>query len=140
MLFRAKLLSGVLLAVACAIGIGSTPSALAQNPRTLTAKSIFDVNIRAAPGITSAVIGTLAAGEEAVAIGRSTENNWVQIQYQGTTGWAAAWLLVFPGDTFQLPVTTDVQPAPILTGSALSAISPYTVSYTHLTLPTIYSV
>jgi uncharacterized protein YraI len=107
---------------------GVLPVAQAQGDTTLTGRSVFDVNIRSTPGINSAVIGVLPGHEEATAVGRTSGNNWIQIQYQGTTGWVAAWVMVFSGDTALLPVTTEIQPPPASSGGPFVLLSPYNVN------------
>jgi uncharacterized protein YraI len=118
---------GVLLVLSLLL-TSMLPVAQAQDKKVLTGKSLFNINIRATPGINSAVIGVLPSNQEATAIGRTAGNNWIQVEYQGTTGWMAAWLLFFTGDTYSLPVTSDIQPPTISTGHPLTVISPYNVN------------
>jgi uncharacterized protein YgiM (DUF1202 family) len=103
----------------------SATAVVAQNADVLVGRAVFDTNIRATPGVHSAVIGVLPGNQEVVTIGRTPANNWVQIEYQETVGWVAAWLLVFSNDTSKLIVTTDIQPAPTTTGGPFIARSPY---------------
>jgi uncharacterized protein YraI len=118
------------LTILAVIGLwagGPAPSAMAQDSPTLTAKAAFDVNIRALPTVNSAILSVLSAGEEAVAIGRTPANNWIQIEYGSTTGWVAAWLTVYSGDTAVLPVTSD-QAASGNAGGPFTLLSPYNVN------------
>jgi uncharacterized protein YgiM (DUF1202 family) len=121
---------GIIVLTAGLLWLAVMPlTALAETTVTLKGHSLFNINIRAQPGVTSSVIGVLPGGEEVTAIGRTSGNNWIQIQRQdGTTGWAAAWLMVFSGDTTLLPVTTDVQPGLADGSGPFNLFSPYTVN------------
>ncbi len=124
-LMRNLFIAGIVVFASLCLAI-STRVAEAQSP-IITGKSIFDVNIRATPGLNSGVIGVLPGGQEITALGRSPGNNWTQIEYGTTTGWVAAWLLVFSDDTAALPVTTDDQP-PAVGSAPFGAVSPYNVN------------
>ncbi len=108
--------------------LSSTVIVAAQGADVLVGRAVFDTNIRATPGVHSSVIGILPGNQEMVAIGRTEANNWIQIDYQGTIGWVAAWVTVFSGDTAELPVSTDNQPAPANTGGPFTARSPYSTN------------
>ncbi len=123
----AGLLLVILTLTLAAFLVGAAP-ARAQPPAALTARAIFDVNIRATPGVNAAVLGVLPPGSDAALQGRTPENNWLQVEFSGTTGWVAAWLVVCSDNTLLLPVTTDIQPPPLATGEPVTAISPYTVN------------
>jgi uncharacterized protein YraI len=94
----------------------------------LVGRVIFNVNVRTTPGTSGAVIGNLQPGVDIPVLGRTTDNNWVQVSLNGTQGWAAAWLMVFNADTLILDVTTDLQPAPAGDGGPFGALSPYNVN------------
>lgn len=126
-MLRKWIAAGVALAIA-ALLTGAFAGVYAQEAATLKGHSIHNVNIRATPGVTSAVIAVLPGGAEVTAIGRSPGNNWIQIEYDTTTGWVASWLLVFSGDTSLLPVTTDIQPPPVAGPGPFTALSPYNVN------------
>jgi uncharacterized protein YraI len=126
---RLKILASLGVLVIMSLWLtGVLPVAQAQGDTTLTGRSVFDVNIRSTPGINSAVIGVLPGHEEATAVGRTSGNNWIQIRYQSTTGWVAAWVMVFSGDTALLPVTTEIQPPPASSGGPFVMLSPYNVN------------
>jgi hypothetical protein len=38
------------------------------------------------------------------AVGRTYDNRWIQVEYNGERGWLAAWLLVWSGDLIGLPL------------------------------------
>jgi uncharacterized protein YraI len=126
-MLRKWIAAGVALAIA-ALLTGAFAGVYAQDATTLEGRSIHNVNIRATPGVTSAVIAVLPGGAEVTAIGRSPANNWIQIEYDATTGWVASWLLVFSGDTSLLPVTTDIQPPPVDGPGPFNVLSPYNVN------------
>ncbi|MCC6904823.1 MAG: SH3 domain-containing protein [Anaerolineae bacterium] len=104
-------------------------TAAAQNSAALSAKSIFDVNIRSVPGLNGSAIGVLPGGEQVTAIGRNTANNWVQIERKdGTGGWVAGWLLTFSADPLILPVTTTWDtPSPGI-ANPTAMIAPYNIN------------
>lgn len=106
----------------------SAAPALAQEEDALTGTALFDVNIRVAPGTNRAVIGRLPYGTKVTAIGRSEGNNWIQIESEETTGWVAAWLLIFSDDTSQLPVTSDVEPPPASDKGPFDLVTPYNMN------------
>jgi uncharacterized protein YraI len=125
---RKIILVGLTILALVGLWAGSPAStALAQDSPTLIARAAFDVNIRALPTVNSAILAVLAAGDEAVAIGRTPANNWIQVEYGSTTGWVAAWLTVYSGDTAILPVTSD-QPPTGAAGGPFTLISPYNVN------------
>lgn len=88
------------------------PLALAQTATAFIGQSVNDINIRAAPGVNASSIGILPAGEKVTAVGRNSGNNWIQIQFGSTTGWVAAWLTVYSGDTALLPIVSIDEPEP----------------------------
>lgn len=122
MRLRLRFTSGVVL---LGLLLVSTAIVAAQGTDVLVGRSVFDTNIRATPGVYSSVIGVLPGNQEVAAIGRTPANNWIQIEHEGTVGWVAAWVMVFSGDTIDLLITTDNQPAPANTGGPFTARSPY---------------
>ncbi len=102
----ATVLAVVLLAL-----LAASPAS-AQTAVTFTGSSVGDINIRSSPGVNASPIGVLPAGEKVIAIGRNAGNNWIQVQFGATTGWVAAWLTVYSGDTVLLPVISDDNPPP----------------------------
>jgi uncharacterized protein YraI len=60
-----------------------------------------DINVRAGPGVDYERVGTLLAGQEAPALGRSAGGDWVQISYpEGPDGlgWVYTYLVDFNGE------------------------------------------
>jgi N-acetylmuramoyl-L-alanine amidase len=70
----------------------------------------------------------LPAGEKASAVGRNSSNNWIQIEFGNTSGWVAAWLTVYNGDTALLPITSIVEPEPLDGPGPFEVTSPFTVN------------
>lgn len=52
------------------------------------------VNVRNAPGLNGAVIAVAPAIEDVYVIGRTADNTWLQISYDGKTGWVAGYLML----------------------------------------------
>jgi len=100
------------LAVLIALTLVSVTPVFAQAVTSFTGSSLADINIRVAPGVNATSIGILPAGNKVTAIGRNVGNNWIQIQFGTTTGWVAAWLTVYSGDTVLLAVVSDENPPP----------------------------
>ncbi|MBN1313775.1 MAG: SH3 domain-containing protein [Anaerolineae bacterium] len=125
-----KIKFSIVMASFCVVvGLLATGSvAQAEDVTALTGYSIFDVNIRATPGLNSSVIGVLPASEKVTAIGRNESNNWIQLQYGSTTGWVASWVTVYSGDTSLLPVTTEIDPDPIGGPGPFELTSPFNVN------------
>lgn len=102
-----KIRSLLIIVLVSVVAFTSVSIARAQNVTALVGQSVADVNIRATPGLSGSAIAVLPAGEKVTAVGRNNANNWIQIQYGNTTGWVAAWVTVYSGDTSLLPVTND---------------------------------
>ncbi len=94
----------------------------------IVGESIFQINVRSAPGVTSPVISSLQAGEEVVALGRNANNNWIQIEQGSTVGWVASWLMIFSQDTLDLNITTDFNPPPTAGNGPFEGSSPFTIN------------
>ncbi|MCU0499567.1 MAG: SH3 domain-containing protein [Anaerolineae bacterium] len=54
------------------------------------------VNFRESPNINAGIKQTLADAQPVYVIGRSSDNRWLQIQFDGETGWVAGYLLHLP--------------------------------------------
>ncbi len=70
------------------------------------------INLRNGAGITYAVIGQLAAGEQAIADGRNQQGDWVRVQFSGGIAWVFTPLIGWDGDLEALDVLppNDVTP------------------------------
>ena len=69
--------------------------------------SPYNVNIRTGAGTNFADIGNFNRGDDARIIGRTADNNWWQIEYNGIQGWVAASfaLIQSNADINAIPVT-----------------------------------
>ncbi len=70
-------------------------------------------SLRAGPGVAFARLAVVPPATTLPAIGRSADGRWVQVYYEGQTGWIVYWLLVWSGDLAQLPID-GVNPLPFV--------------------------
>jgi uncharacterized protein YgiM (DUF1202 family) len=57
-------------------------------------------------------IGQMASGDKAAVTARSdTDNNWLQVEFDGETGWVAYFTVTVSGDLSALPIV-DLEPEP----------------------------
>lgn len=79
-----------------------------QTPRSdtgVTAHVFRTVNVRSGPAMTYDRLGQLESGDVVVVTGRSdTENNWLQIDFEGNPGWVAYFTVSPSGNLQALPV------------------------------------
>jgi len=66
-------------------------------------QSSANVNIRSQPNTSSAVVGSLPAGQPVIAIGRNNDGTWLKVPQ----GWVFAELVTASGDTDSLPVMSS---------------------------------
>ena len=64
-----------------------------------------NLNLRSGPGLDQSIIGTFPTGARAEALARNAAGDWVQINYNGQTGWVFAPLTTSSGDIQTLEVT-----------------------------------
>jgi hypothetical protein len=92
------------------------------------------VSLRQGPGLYFERIAVVPPSETLPAFGRTVTNNWLQVEYNGQRGWIAAYLLVWSGDWFNLPVD-GVEPVPFarrtFTTATTNRETPYYPIYTH---------
>ena len=63
------------------------------------------INIRQTPSLEGAIIGSLASGEQAPIVGRSTDNEWFQIRtLQNGIGWVNRGVVQVQGDASRVPI------------------------------------
>lgn len=65
------------------------------------------IKIRLGPGQGYSVFSTLPDGEDAKVIGRSVDNYWWKIDYQGQIGWISTAFVQVTGDANAIPLITD---------------------------------
>ena len=88
--------------------VGDVPPILPPATEYIIATATpFNVNIRQGPGVRFADIGSFPRGAEAKVVGRTADNNWWLIEYNGIRGWVAAAFAQIQAnaDTSVLPVT-----------------------------------
>ena len=74
------------------------------------ARSIYNVAIRSGPGLSYGLQTELPAYTDALLLGRTDDNSWVRVNYEGSEGWVAAWLITASGDITNLPVESRAAP------------------------------
>jgi N-acetylmuramoyl-L-alanine amidase len=75
------------------------------------------VNVRSGPGLAREQIGTLEPGDTADITGRTTDNQWLQINFNGQSGWVAYFVVTVTGSlnaaaVIDLPIENQVTPEP----------------------------
>jgi N-acetylmuramoyl-L-alanine amidase len=79
-------------------------------PAPLDMTSPFNVNMRSNPDTKAGLVVMIPFHAHASAIGRTNSSSWVNVNYDGTTGWVARWLVILSGDVNVLPVTSGETP------------------------------
>lgn len=80
-----------------------TVANLPQATSDLFVTAFRRVNVRTGPGTDFSVLGVLAPGQTADIIGTSdATNEWLQIDFGGTPGWVAYFVVTISGDVSQL--------------------------------------
>lgn len=70
------------------------------------------INVRFGPGTGAGVLGIMLAGQTAPVIGRTSDNSWYQITFNGQTGWVASFVVTLSGECGNRPVVAGpVAPA-----------------------------
>lgn len=64
------------------------------------------VNVREGASLGSAIVDVAPAGEDVYIIGRTADNRWVHVQYEGVSGFVARYLIQMP---YQWDATVPVQ-------------------------------
>lgn len=84
--------SGIFLNVTNAAGVpvvdttpGSVPTT--PTPTGYTVLALYNVNVRSGPGLSFNRLLVLPGGAQAELVGRNATSNWLQIRYNGVTGW-----------------------------------------------------
>jgi len=72
----------------------------------VSGKGIYDVFVRSGPSLNNGQVAVLPAYTSVPLLTRTEESNWVKIDFQGTQGWVAAWIIVATSDINNLPVET----------------------------------
>lgn len=81
------------------------------------------LNVRRAPGLTYAVIGSLMRNDEVPAVGRDASAAWIEVGTQFGDGWISAKFVTLAGGTLaDLPIT-DANVIPFATISVFPAVA-----------------
>lgn len=91
---------------------------LAQGGVTVTTRD--NATLRSGPGRENASLAVVPFNTTMPATGRNEDNSWLQVDYNGQSGWIATFLLNWVGDLNSLPVG-GVQPAAPAGGAAAPA-------------------
>jgi hypothetical protein len=83
----------------------ANPAAAEGAPSGITYDPGYNVRLRGAPSTEADTIATLPYTVVVDIIGRNADSSWVQVNFNGTSGWAAAWLGTVNGDLNAVPVT-----------------------------------
>lgn len=87
-----------------------TPAPPTAVPLAPLARTKIIVNVRAGPGAGFPLLGKLRKGETRPILGKSPDNQWWQIDFQGKPGWIAADLTEVQGGTNGVPVIAVAPP------------------------------
>ncbi len=88
-----------------------------------------DVRIRSGPGTTYPILAILPYHTAAIATARNPDSSWLLVEYKGTRGWIATWLVTPQGDINTLPIASE-------TGGGSPGAPPGTPVVTALPAPT----
>jgi len=80
-------------------------AAPAGEPTGVTYDPGYNVRLRGGPSTDAEVIGNLPYDAVVQIIGRNGDSSWVQVNFNGISGWAAGWLGSVNGDINAVPVT-----------------------------------
>ncbi len=95
-----------MLPVSRVVGV-QPPTARPTIPASaVTILTPYQVNLRAAPNLGAGTVAVVPFNQLLTAIGRNAGNNWIQVSYEGRSGWVAAWIVPIVGDPLNLPVTS----------------------------------
>jgi hypothetical protein len=84
-----------------------TPTQVPPTPVDTTAKVTIlpkNLNIRSGPNTSYEIIATLDTGKVLKVVGRTDNNEWWKVEFDGKTGWVLALYVEFSGDADKVPV------------------------------------
>jgi uncharacterized protein YraI len=74
------------------------------------------VNVRTGPGTDYTVLGSLEASSSADVTGRTTDNEWLRVDFDGLDGWVAYFVVSSSGSLDDVEVVdTDAEPVEVIT-------------------------
>lgn len=95
----------------------------------VTATAYRRANVRSEPVTTAPVIAQLRPGDVVIVIARNNdESDWLQIQFDGQSGWVAYFLVSIEGNLEIIPIVdadTSIEATPTLEGSNVSLTTRY---------------
>ena len=99
------------------------PQSVQQGASLTATVTVAKLNVRRAPRVTSSRIGRLYLGNRVTLVGRTADNNWVQILYGARYGWLAYAYVLIEGenDVRDLPIAQVIPP--FLTVTALPSVN-----------------
>lgn len=74
------------------------------SPTSLVVTAFRAVNVRSAPNISSSRLGVLEPGERATITGKTVDDEWLRIDFNGREAWIAFFVVTVSGDIDSLPV------------------------------------
>lgn len=103
-----------------------TPIPLTPTPSVVTVTITGAQQIvRGGPGDQYAALGVLVRGQQAEVVGATQDNTWVVINFNGQSGWLAAYLLDVFGSLNTVPIVAPPPtPAPVLTATPILPLEP----------------
>jgi uncharacterized protein YgiM (DUF1202 family) len=99
------------------------PQSVQQGASLTATVTVAKLNVRRAPRVTSSRIGRLYLGNRVTLVGRTADNNWVQIVFGERYGWLAYAYVLIEGDNDvrDLPIAQVIPP--FLTVTALPSVN-----------------
>lgn len=115
--------------------LGIVPFAAAQETALAYVTTQDFVALRHGPGRAFERITVVPPEVTLPAYGRSSDTQWIQVEYEGQRGWIASILLVWSGDVINLPVD-GVDPEPFIRRAAALGMTtretPIYPAFTHM--------
>jgi len=89
-------------------------SVLYAQQNEITVTTVHNARLRSGPGTRYDILATIPYNTNLPAVARNTDTTWVLVNYDGTQGWLAVWLLRWSGTLDVLPIS-DGQTIPVQT-------------------------
>ncbi|MFQ3565369.1 MAG: SH3 domain-containing protein [Aggregatilineales bacterium] len=103
----------LLMLAVIGLSLLAAPPIFAQESGAVFAEVYRTVNVRSGPSTLFDVIAQLTPEMVVDVIGRSdSESNWLQVRFNGRSGWVAYFTVTVVGDTNRLPITWNSFPTP----------------------------
>lgn len=72
----------------------------------VTATTLYNLNFRPLPTVDFGPGEVIPVGTVVPVLGRTADNNWFLVLYEGQRGWIAGWLTRVQGDLEEVPIET----------------------------------